>query len=302
MPPPQPEPPIIVSKSEEAPVPEQTNPEAQTLPPQPVPEEPAPITPAAPAIIITEPQDGAILQMARGSAVTIRGIVDDPGIEKAIVTLNHTRVEVDVHEGRFEVQLPGVGEDNRLLVEATNESGVTGHSASIHFLTRQPEPKDILAVLSYKAVCANLQWTMLKGDHPQSRSYRPFKSPMRIESDSVVYQNGAPYVTRLMAISESESGVYTIRLDADPVHSAADCDPRLFVLLYGYSREKLRMGLFQRPRSSQAGEGGSWILARFLMPQGLFWDDDAWTTGRIEDGRSVTKFSSSLGIVWKELK
>jgi hypothetical protein len=297
MPPPQPEPPVV-SKAEEAPVTVQTKPEARTLP---KPEEPAPKPPATPSIIVTEPQDGAILQMARGDSVTIRGTVDDPGIEKAIVTLNKTRIEVDVHEGRFEAQLPGVGEDNRLHVEATNSSGLTGHSASVHFLTRQPQPKDVLAVLSYKAVCADLTLTALKGDSPLSRSYRPFKPPMAVESASVDFQTGAPYVTRVMAISESESGVYTIRLDADPSHSAADCDPRLFVLLYGYSREKLRMGLFQKPMPSQSGTG-PWILARFLMPQGLFWDDDTWTTGRIEDGRSVTKFSSSLGIVWKELK
>ena len=301
MPPPQPEPPITVSKSEEAPLPEQTKPEAQALPPQPVPEEPASLEPAAPAIIVTEPQEGAILQMARGSAVTIRGTVDDPEIKTAVVIFNGAQVEVEVHEGRFETVLPGVAEENTLLVEATNAASLTGQSASVIFFTRQPEPKDILVVLSCKATCADVRLTALKGEHPQSRSYMPFKSPMRVESSTVEHQNGSSYAAKFMTIPRSESGVYTIRLDSDSSQTTADCDPRLFVILYGYDRDRLRARVFQPSIASNAGQG-PWILARFLMPQGFFWDDDGWTTGQIEDGRSVTKFSSSLGIVWKELK
>lgn len=251
-----------------------------------------------PVIIVTEPQAGTVLDATRG--ITIRGTIDDPGIKAATVILNGARVEVEIHEGRFETMLSdAAANENMLFVEATNAAGLTGQSALVRFSTVRPDPKDLLVILSCKASCADVKLTALKGEHPQSKGYLPFKPPLEIDSSTVEYQNSSPYLARLMAISKTDSGVYTVRLDSHPSQIAQDCDPHLVVILYGYSSDKLRARVF-RPSASSGGQG-PWILARFLMPQGFFWDDD-WNTGQIEDSRSMTKFNSSLGIVWKTLK
>jgi hypothetical protein len=297
---PAPEPPIVVSKTDEVKQ-EQPEPEVHALVEEPRPAEPVSMPPVTPVIVVTEPHEGAILNVTGGNTVTIRGTVDDPEIKTATVILNDTRVEVEVHEGRFETTLSNITEENSLHVEATNAAGLTGVSALIRFFTTRPEPRDVQVILSCKASCADVRLTTLKGEHPQSRGYQPFKPPMEIESSTIEYLNGSPYLARLMAISKTDSGVYTIRLDPHSSQTVSDCDPHLVIILYGYDHAQLRTRVFRPSTASHAG-AGAWILARFLMPQGFFWDDDDWTTGQIEDSRSVTKFSSSLGIVWKELK
>jgi hypothetical protein len=44
------------------------------------------------------------------------------------------------------------------------------------------------------------------------------------------------------------------------------------------------------------------VIARILMPEGIFWDDDNYFSGNLEDSDSITKFNSDTGLVWKEYK
>ena len=186
-------------------------------------------------------------------------------------------------------------------MEAVNKAGLTGQSAPVRFSAMRQEPVDIEVILSRRASCANVRLTALKGDHPQSHGYLPFRSPVEMESSTIEYQHDSPYLAGLMTIQRTESGVYTIRLDSHPSQIVSDCDPYIIVILYGDMPDQIRTRVFHPSTASHAGTG-PWIATKFLMPQGLFWDDDDWTMGQIEDSRSITKFSSSLGIVWKELK
>jgi hypothetical protein len=44
------------------------------------------------------------------------------------------------------------------------------------------------------------------------------------------------------------------------------------------------------------------MIARILMPEGIFWDDDGYFSGNLEDSDSITKYNSDTGLVWKEYK
>ncbi len=43
-------------------------------------------------------------------------------------------------------------------------------------------------------------------------------------------------------------------------------------------------------------------IARILMPEGIFWDDNNYFTGNLEDSDSITKFNTDTGLIWKEYK
>jgi len=44
------------------------------------------------------------------------------------------------------------------------------------------------------------------------------------------------------------------------------------------------------------------LTVKFILPEGIFWDDESYFTGSIESSESVTKFNDTTGIVWKEQK
>jgi hypothetical protein len=297
-PPPAPEPPPPVAKTEEARLSEPTKPQVQALVEKP--KEPAPIQPVSPEVAVSEPQEGTILNLAAGSSVLVRGTVNDPTIKTATVIINGSRVEVETHGGQFETMVSNVADENSLFVEATNAAGLTGQSPRVRFFTTRPQPRDIQVILNLAASCGNIHLKVLKGDHPQSRGYTPFKIPSEVNNSPVEYRNSSPYLAKVMAIEKAESGVFTLRLDPHFSQTVTACDPHLIVILYGSDQSRIRTKVFH---PSDASNGtGPWISAKFLMPQGLFWDDDDWTTGQIEDGRSIIKFNASQGIIWKEKK
>ncbi|NMC74475.1 MAG: hypothetical protein GYA56_09010, partial [Geobacteraceae bacterium] len=44
------------------------------------------------------------------------------------------------------------------------------------------------------------------------------------------------------------------------------------------------------------------LLARILMPDGIFWDDESSFTGTMEDSDSMTRFNTETGLVWREFQ
>ncbi len=44
------------------------------------------------------------------------------------------------------------------------------------------------------------------------------------------------------------------------------------------------------------------LAVKFILPEGIFWDDEPYFTGSIESSETITKFNDTTGIVWKEYK
>jgi hypothetical protein len=44
------------------------------------------------------------------------------------------------------------------------------------------------------------------------------------------------------------------------------------------------------------------LTFKFILPEGIFWDDETYFTGSIESSDNITKFNDATGIVWKENK
>jgi len=58
------------------------------------------------------------------------------------------------------------------------------------------------------------------------------------------------------------------------------------------------------------GESTAWkesshgraVMAKVLLPQGILWEQDDWSSGRSESAETVTKFRIPEGITWTERK
>jgi len=44
------------------------------------------------------------------------------------------------------------------------------------------------------------------------------------------------------------------------------------------------------------------LTVKFILPEGIFWDDESYFSGSIESSESITKFNDTTGVVWKEQK
>lgn len=101
----------------------------------------------------------------------------------------------------------------------------------------------------------------------------------------------------IFAIPATQEGVYTLALDyrVPPGDSVEKGWGLVFVPgPSGY--RSLRLGPFQL-----SGKGRV-ILAKFLLPHGIFWEEDSWFTGFAEGSDSLTKFRYPDGVSWTEKK
>ncbi len=101
----------------------------------------------------------------------------------------------------------------------------------------------------------------------------------------------------VFALPSAGDGAYALALDyklanGDAVRKGWGI---VFVPAPGGYRS-LRLGPFQL-----VGKGRV-TLAKFLLPHGIFWEEDSWFTGMAESSDSLTKFRHPDGVSWAERK
>ncbi len=89
------------------------------------------------------------------------------------------------------------------------------------------------------------------------------------------------------------SGVYTVRLRHRGAWPGGDLPATLYI--------PDKDGLATRPLPAvRLRPSGTTVLARFLLPSGVLWEQDDWFTGYSEGSDTVTKFRIPEGISWVE--
>jgi hypothetical protein len=58
-------------------------------------------------------------------------------------------------------------------------------------------------------------------------------------------------------------------------------------------------GVTQRPLRLSS-DGNAVLQTRLLLPQGVWWEQDDWFTGRSEGAETITKFRLPEGVTWTE--
>ena len=101
----------------------------------------------------------------------------------------------------------------------------------------------------------------------------------------------------VFAFPATQDGAYALALDYR-VPSGELVDKGWCVVIVpgtnGY--RNLRLGPFQLTDKGRA------ILAKFLLPYGIFWEEDFWFTAFAEGVDSFSKFRHADGVSWMELK
>jgi hypothetical protein len=240
-----------------------------------------------PAVItITAPADGLRLGPDDPPVVVVQGNFADPSAALVSLIVNGRRVRVPVEDGRFRYLVPVLEPVVQLRAEGTTgdppaqSSMITVHGAPsaapalVLVLDRpaaSPSPVDVGA--TWRANAARV-------DVPTS--------PVALKSVALdPAMPGAAFYTRGL-----QAGVYTLVLRSETSGTAAAAGT-LYLLREGQ--------LSVRPLNTPANGFGR-VLARLLMPYGVFWDQDDWFTGQSQNAETVTKFRFPDGVSWTERK
>lgn len=106
--------------------------------------------------------------------------------------------------------------------------------------------------------------------------------------------NDGSLARRLLSVTKADEGAYCLVIEnPNDIPLAVDI---VFRLYEGKDTQDIRefRQINVSPHSAQRFS--------FLMPYTVFWDDDSYFSGKMEDLRTITKFNYDTGIVWKRGK
>ena len=246
---------------------------------------------ASPAIRIVRPADGTVFGPSGPETIKVEGEVAESVRGLARVVFNGYAVPVAVRDGRFSAALPVIGPEMTIWAEAQGSSGwLRSSPIAIRQVSSNPALGYALLHLPPPATVEAQVWLMHrpKPDDPYGQRTVIVLPPSGTAADQA---------SKLFAFRRGQEGAYALALDYRL--APGDSMERGWGLVFlpgpnGY--RSLRLGPFML-----RGEGRA-TLAKFLLPHGVFWDDDLWFSGTAEGPEIVTKFRYSDGVLWSEPK
>jgi hypothetical protein len=247
--------------------------------------------PAAPGrIVFTSPADGFVLGPDAPPVIVVEGTVEDKTVTTLSLLANDRRIPVKVSEGRFRKVLPMFAPMLRLRAEVPRGDGPGSRSEAITVSAGGPRKPSGVFVMEWPEG--------LEGLEVEASAVVRF-TPDRL--DGPVQAVRLPGVLRATATAPFEvfwlrgaaPGAYTVRLRHRGAWPGGDLPATLYI--------PDKDGLATRPLPAvRLRPSGTTVLARFLLPYGVLWEQDDWFTGYSEGSDTVTKFRIPEGISWVE--
>jgi hypothetical protein len=240
-------------------------------------------------ISFVSPVKDGVIDATTTNRLAISGVVEGKGIGTVRVYLNKTVMDIEVKDGRFSETAPLEAEQNLLYAEATDKSGKTCRSEKIAFHVLNLYPKDLTVRMEFSGSGSDPGLKYRFKPHPLSEKTGQPRSAPEFFVDAVK-AGGA------VTVGEAAPGIYTVGVEYD--NGPGEVQEATFkVTLYGYdpSRKKTRTIGPVKLRGK-----GYLPAVRVLLPEGVFWEDDSWFTGRMESGQGTMKYREPGGIVWTE--
>ena len=246
--------------------------------------------PVPDGVAIMSPRDGHVLPADVPPIILIEGQIQDRDVSTIWLVANDRRIAVRAHEGRFHKVLPVL--DPVLHVWAELPSGGEESQRSRAVTIRAPSRSlahGLLLLEWPEGVTADqVKLEATWRAHAERLDDPVHTVPLHTFGRS---QDNVPPEAFFLRLNP---GVYTFALHA---RSGLPSDVRATLHLPGADRLEARP---LKPLSlKRAGEG---VLAKVLFPQGVFWDQDEWFSGRSESVDTMTKFRFPEGISWTERK
>ncbi len=131
-------------------------------------------------------------------------------------------------------------------------------------------------------------------EYPKNRRNRPMSKADSKRQKTVEHRLSNTREGTLAAVVETANdGIYDIVVEPA---NGMPVSASFSVKLYEHSTREKTRSLGTRVIKERS------TIARILMPDGIYWDDDKYFSGYLEDSESITKYNSDNGLVWKEFK
>ncbi len=240
-------------------------------------------------VFITVPEDGQSLVPDASGTTVVEGQVETDGVPTVSLVANGGEITVPVQSGRFRASVPVMGPVLRVRATIRSEGGLPVRSAPVTVLTTG-EP---LAVLAIEWPADGEEFDAEVSATWRRRADRLDGAAQPVFLDAVRTAAGGRPEVRY--VKNPKPGVYTFEMR----YRTRVPDLSVSPILY-FPREGGVKARSVRPATLSGS--GRVIVAKLLLPEGLVWEDDDWSTGQSQSADSITRFRFPDGVVWTERK
>ena len=234
------------------------------------------------ALSIEEPGAGEV----KSPVISVKGMVGDSTVDTVKLIVNRESVEVAVENGSFEKTVLFNEGENSLQAEAVNAKGVSARSSILKVIVTNQRAPDFLVHLYWEDPNSELRTKLARKKRDYLSDEQGAVSTVEVHALMSAHEG---YRERIFAVYDAKAGAYVLSVTGG---KTAKC------LIAVTLPAKRKTRLFGPVLIREEGT----VIGRLLMPEGIFWDEEEWFTGAIENGDSVTKYNSPEGLTWKELK
>lgn len=153
----------------------------------------------------------------------------------------------------------------------------------------EAEPKELK-----ETDISNISMHLLKNPHPKSNQKGKRVEVTLLEGKKEAHSGDKSTVKRAFSVLRTAEGAYTFIVKNE--ENAAYETDLAFLIFQGKKGERTKN--FRAVRLSPQTS----VRFKFLLPEAIFWDDEEYFSGKIENSETMTKFNEKTGIVWKEIK
>jgi hypothetical protein len=135
---------------------------------------------------------------------------------------------------------------------------------------------------------------LLRNPHPTANRREKQVEVALLEGKKEAHSGDTSTVKRAFSVLRTTEGAYTFILKNE--ESAPYETDLAFLIFQGRPGERTKKfaAIKLSPHTT--------VRFKFLLPEAIFWDDEDYFSGKIENSDTVTKFSGKTGLVWKETK
>ncbi len=249
--------------------------------------------PPAWGVRILRPANGTVLDSPGQDLIEVEGEVSEPGAEEARVTFNEFAIPVPVKDGRFSTIVPVLSPEVTIRAEVRGGSGTLSSDPIV--IRRQPFKASKGYLMLYLPTPTRKVETRMWLSHRPNPS--DVNTPRKVTSHFPSEAPGIGQESTIFAFPAVQEGVYTLATDYRVASGESVEKGWGLVFVPGPSGYRsLRLGPFQLTGKGRA------ILSKFILPYGVFWEEDFWFSGTAEGSDTLTKFRHPDGVSWTEKK
>ncbi len=238
-------------------------------------------------IEIKSPSDGSVIDCMESAYITVAGEVKG-NVDKVKVYVNGVTYEARAAKGSFKIKIPAEAEKNFIYAEGYDIYGDRCVSEHVTCMTKNLNAVDMVVYLT----CGSGAKLKLK----YAWQPYPLKGKGGKERANEFNMSGGDN-QKMLTVARGARGIYIIGIEnASSIQESAEM--RVCLFPRDPDKKRVRKWAMVGLRRGAAADK----LVRILLPDGVFWDEDAWFSGALESTRDTVKFKMPDGIAWKEVK